>query len=74
MKRPDDKTVRMLERELDKLVEEVNKDASLAEQILVTMLIQDLTQRVVGLPNSLRRRAFEILYRYFAMIEGLEKK
>lgn len=74
MKRPDDETVRMLERELDKLVEEVNKDASIAEQILVTMLIQDLTHRVVGLPNSLRRRAFEILYRYFAMIEGLEKK
>lgn len=74
MKRPDDKTVQMLQQELDKLIAEVNEGASVAEQFVVTMLVVELTQNVLGLPNGTRRRAFEILYRYFAMIEGLEKK
>jgi hypothetical protein len=74
MKRPNEDTIRMLQKELDKLIAEVNEGASLAEQFLVTMLVVEQTQLVLGLPNDIRRRVFEILYRYFALIEGLEKK
>lgn len=78
MKRPDDETVLMLQRELNRIIEEVSADglddeSSFAEQFSVIMLVVEVTMNTSGLPNRVRRKAFEILYRYYSMIEGLDK-
>lgn len=75
MKKPDDDTLRMLEDELNKIIAEVNgNDTSVAEQVQVTFLIMEITANTTGVPSRVRRRAHEVLYRYFSMIEGLERK
>jgi hypothetical protein len=74
MKKPDEATIKMLENELNRLMDEVTADSSIAEQNLVIIAILEVTVNTMGLPNVARRKVFEVLYRYYALIEGLEKK
>lgn len=75
MKIPDPKTSKMLENELNRLIEEVNADSpSIAEQNLTIALIMEITLNTIRVSAGVKRRAHEILYKFYSIIEGLEKK
>lgn len=74
MNRPDDKTLKMLEGELNRIMDDVTGNSPIAEQNLVTLLILEVTINTASLPAGVRHKTFEILSRYYALIEGLEKK
>lgn len=75
MKKPDDATIKMIQAEMNSIINEVvGSDTSVAEQLIVTLMIAEICENTTGCPISLRRKMFEILYRYFSLLEGLEKK
>lgn len=75
MKKPDDATIKMIQAEMNSIINEVvGSDTSVAEQLIVTLMITEMCEVTKGCPISLRRKMFEILYRYFSLLEGLEKK
>lgn len=75
MKRPDENTIRMLTAELDRIIADVIAgEGSVAEQKQVILLVMEITVNTTGLHTRVKRKVHEILYRYYAMIEGMDKK
>lgn len=64
---------KMVSEEMTRIINEVFKDSEPSEQIIATVVIVAVANDVGRLSISTKRLVFEVLYKYYALLEGLKK-
>lgn len=65
--------INMLDGEIDRILKEELKDCNELERLIVKINLLQIAQNVMG-TTKLKRIMFSVLEKYYAVIEGLEKK